>query len=296
MELITLSLYVIIALECESVKILLIGKVSLEKNQDGIVGIGGSIFHIAANLCNLLPKNLIRMVYPLARDENSKLIASSVKNLGIINNSIEVSKTPTVNYDENGSALAEDFDLEKQFSIQKIAAIQNELTNVDIIVSDLNFNEALSFLRKLNPNAKIFIDATSTNKVKTLDLINLDNTIIKFNREQASHLAFKHIFDVSDCFEVHETFIKKRIMKAFITLDKDGCYFYDNNHQGFIRAEVVTNKRYYHAGSAFLAAAVHAFTLSPDLEFMAHQGIKRSAQQISKEIEDNFSRSLNSDK
>lgn len=277
-------------------KILLIGKVSIEKNQEELVVIGGNIFHIASNLANLLPKNLIKLIYPLAKDDNSKLIESSIKKLGILSYGIEVNKTPTINYDVSGSAIEVDFDLEKQFSIQKIANVKNDLTNVDIIVSDLNFKEALRYLRTLNPNAKVFIDATSTNKVKKLDLISLDNTIIKFNREQASHLAFKHIFDVSDCFEVHQDFLKRGIMKAIITLDKDGCYFFDNNHQGFIRAEVVTNKRYYHAGSAFLAAAVHAFTLSPDLEFMAHQGIKQSAQQIAKEIEDNFLKSLNSDK
>jgi hypothetical protein len=290
------SYCVIIPVECESVKILLIGKISLEKNREGLIGIGGSIFHIASNLSTLLPKNLIRILYPLAKDDNSKQIENSVKQLGILSHSIEVGKTPTINYDLSGSPIEVDFDLDKHFSIEKIANLQSELSNIDIIVADLNFKEALSYIRKLNPNAKVFIDATSNNKVNSIDLINLDNTIIKFNREQASHLAFKHIFDVSDCFEVHETLIKKRINKAFITLDKDGCYFFENNHQGFIRAEVVTNKRYYHAGSAFLAAAIHAFTLSPDIEFMAHQGIKKSAQQIAKEIEANFLRSLNSDK
>ena len=195
-------------------KILLIGKISLEKNREGLTGIGGSIFHIASNLSTLLPKNLIKLLHPLAKDENSKQIEESVKQLGISSHSIEVGKTPTLSYDSNGGPVEQDFELEKQFSIQKIANLQNELTNIDIIVSDLNFKEALSYIRKLNPEAKVFIDATSSSKVNYIDLINLDNIIIKFNREQASHLAFKHIFDVSDCFEVHQTFIKKTIMKA----------------------------------------------------------------------------------
>ena len=277
-------------------KILLIGKVSIEKNREELSVIGDNIFHIAANLCSLLPKNLIKLIYPLANDEASQTILSAIKGLGIENHKIEISNTPTITYDDAGLKIEQDYDLYKQFSIDKLAILQNEISNVDIIIADLNFTEALSYIRKLNPTAKIFIDATSSKKVQSLDLMNLDNTIIKFNREQASHLAFKHIYDVSDCFEVHETFLKKKINKALITLDKDGCYFYENNHQGFIRAEVVTNKRYYHAGSAFLAAAVHAYTLSPDLEFMAHQGIKKSAQQIAKEIEANFLRSLYSDK
>lgn len=277
-------------------KILLIGKISLDRDREELSGIGGSIFHITANLCSLLPKNLIKIIYPLANDDNSKIIATAVKALGIVHHKIEISKTPTHSYDENGAIIEQDFDLYKQFSIEKLASLHDEISNIDIVISDLNFVEALSYIRKLNPTAKVFIDATSAKKVKALDLIDLDNTIIKFNREQASQLAFKQIFDVSDCFEVRETLLKKRISKALITLDKDGCYFYENNHQGFIRAEVVTNKKYYHAGSAFLAAAVHAYTLSPDLEFMAHQGIKKSAQQIAKEIEANFLRSLNSDK
>jgi sugar/nucleoside kinase (ribokinase family) len=278
------------------VKILLIGKISLDINREELSAIGGSIFHITANLCSLLPKNLIKIIYPLANDDNSKIIATAVKTLGIAHHKIQISKTPTYSYDENGAIIEQDFDLYKQFSIEKLASLHDEISNIDIIISDLNFVEALNYIRKLNPTAKVFIDATSAKKVQALDLIDLNNTIIKFNREQASQLAFKHIFDVSDCFEVRETLLKKRISKALITLDKDGCYFYENNHQGFIRAEVVTNKKYYHAGSAFLAAAVHAYTLSPDLEFMAHQGIKKSAQQIGKEIEANFLRSLNSDK
>ena len=277
-------------------KILLIGKISLDINREELSAIGGSIFHITANLCSLLPKNLIKIIYPLANDDNSKIIATAVKTLGIAHHKIQISKTPTYSYDENGAIIEQDFDLYKQFSIEKLASLHDEISNIDIIISDLNFVEALNYIRKLNPTAKVFIDATSAKKVQALDLIDLNNTIIKFNREQASQLAFKHIFDVSDCFEVRETLLKKRISKALITLDKDGCYFYENNHQGFIRAEVVTNKKYYHAGSAFLAAAVHAYTLSPDLEFMAHQGIKKSAQQIGKEIEANFLRSLNSDK
>ena len=277
-------------------RILLIGKISLDINREELSAIGGSIFHITANLCSLLPKNLIKIIYPLANDDNSKIIATAVKTLGIAHHKIQISKTPTYSYDENGAIIEQDFDLYKQFSIEKLASLHDEISNIDIIISDLNFVEALNYIRKLNPTAKVFIDATSAKKVQALDLIDLNNTIIKFNREQASQLAFKHIFDVSDCFEVRETLLKKRISKALITLDKDGCYFYENNHQGFIRAEVVTNKKYYHAGSAFLAAAVHAYTLSPDLEFMAHQGIKKSAQQIGKEIEANFLRSLNSDK
>ena len=277
-------------------KILLIGKISLDINREELSAIGGSIFHITANLCSLLPKNLIKIIYPLANDDNSKIIANAVKILGIAHHKIQISNTPTYSYDENGAIIEQDFDLYKQFSIEKLASLHDEISNIDIIISDLNFVEALNYIRKLNPTAKVFIDATSAKKVQALDLIDLNNTIIKFNREQASQLAFKHIFDVSDCFEVRETLLKKRISKALITLDKDGCYFYENNHQGFIRAEVVTNKKYYHAGSAFLAAAVHAYTLSPDLEFMAHQGIKKSAQQIGKEIEANFLRSLNSDK
>ena len=277
-------------------KILLIGKVSLEKNQEGLSVIGDSIFHITANLSSLLPKNLIKLIYPLANDDLSQIISSEIKSLGIDHYKIEISNTPTISYDVDGLKVVQDYDLYKQFSIDKLAVLQNEINNVDIIISDLNFTEALSYVRKLNPTAKVFIDATSPNKVQALDLMNLENTIVKFNREQASHLAFKHIYDVSDCFDVHETFLKKKISKALITLDKDGCYFYEKNHQGFIRAEVVTNKKYYHAGSAFLAAAIHAYTLSPDLEFMAHQGIKKSAQQIAKEIEANFLRSLNSDK
>jgi sugar/nucleoside kinase (ribokinase family) len=278
------------------VKILLIGKVSLEKNQEGLSVIGDSIFHITSNLSSLLPKNLIKLIYPLANDDLSQIISSEIKSLGIDHYKIEISNTPTISYDVDGLKVVQDYDLYKQFSIDKLAVLQNEINNVDIIISDLNFTEALSYVRKLNPTAKVFIDATSPNKVQALDLMNLENTIVKFNREQASHLAFKHIYDVSDCFDVHETFLKKKISKALITLDKDGCYFYEKNHQGFIRAEVVTNKKYYHAGSAFLAAAIHAYTLSPDLEFMAHQGIKKSAQQIAKEIEANFLRSLNSDK
>ena len=277
-------------------KILLIGKISLDTSREELSAIGGSIFHITANLCSLLPKNLIKIIYPLANDDNSKIIATAVKTLGIAHHKIQISMTPTNSYDENGAIIEQDFDLYKQFSIEKLASLHDEISNIDIIISDLNFVEALNYIRKLNPTAKVFIDATSAKKVQALDLIDLNNTIIKFNREQASQLAFKHIFDVSDCFEVRETLLKKRISKALITLDKDGCYFYENNHQGFIRAEVVTNKKYYHAGSAFLAAAVHAYTLSPDLEFMAHQGIKKSAQQIGKEIEANFLRSLNSDK
>ena len=277
-------------------KILLIGKISLDTSREELSAIGGSIFHITANLCSLLPKNLIKIIYPLANDDNSKIIANAVKILGIAHHKIQISNTPTYSYDENGAIIEQDFDLYKQFSIEKLASLHDEISNIDIIISDLNFVEALNYIRKLNPTAKVFIDATSAKKVQALDLIDLNNTIIKFNREQASQLAFKHIFDVSDCFEVRETLLKKRISKALITLDKDGCYFYENNHQGFIRAEVVTNKKYYHAGSAFLAAAVHAYTLSPDLEFMAHQGIKKSAQQIGKEIEANFLRYLFSDK
>lgn len=277
-------------------KILLIGNVSIEKyshlNEEKV---GGIIFNIAKNLANYLPKGFIKIIYPLASDNYNALIKETVKSIGISALAIPIDKTPLTLISESSTEQSR-FNLEQIFNLQKLAINENDLIGYDIIVSDLTLIEPLKYIIKNNPNAKVFIDATSKEDVYKLDSLINDNIIVKFNREQASHFTLKTIIDTYDCFDARDILIRKRINQAFITLDKDGCFFFERNHQGITRADVITNKKYYHAGSAFMAGVIHAFTLSPDIEFMAKQGIEKSAKQIIKEIEANFSKSLDFDK
>jgi hypothetical protein len=277
-------------------KILLIGNVNIENylhlNQHKV---GGIIFNITKNLSTLLPKGLIKIVYPLSKDNYAEEIRKEIERLGVGSLDIEIEKTPISNLTETNKEELR-YNLEQSFNIQKLSLHENDIKGFDIIVSDLSLIEPLKYLIKNNPQAKVFIDATSKEDVYKLDSLINDNMVVKFNRELASHYTLKTLFDAYDCFEIKDALIRKRINQALITLDKDGCFFYHKNHQGIIRAEVITDKKYYHAGSAFFAGVINAFTLSPDIEFMAKQGIEKSSKQISAEIETNFLKSLNSDK
>jgi pseudouridine kinase len=276
-------------------KILLIGNVIIEKHLDSSdEKVGGIIFYVTKKLANLLPKGFIKLIYPLANDNYGKIIKQEIEKLGVSNIAINVEQSLTtvdVNIDNELKA-----NLEKKFNIQKLAEFENDVKDFDVIVSDLNFIEPLKYLLNKNPQAKAFIDATSKEDVNKLETLINDNIVVKFNREQVSHFTLRTLFDTNDCFEIRDILSKRRINQAFITLDKDGCYFFEKNHHGITKAEVITDKKYYYAGAAFLAGVVHAYTLSADIEFMAKHGIEESAKQINREIEANFLKSLNSDK
>jgi sugar/nucleoside kinase (ribokinase family) len=275
-------------------KILLIGRLSLDIFEEHhFKKSGGTIFNIAKILAETSNNELV-LIAPIANDENSKIIRQDLKKLKIKLIEVSIGNTPVEVYKDHSKHL-DVFDLEKLVSVQSLANYADELLGFDAIVGDLHFLQVINFVSKLNPEARFFVDATSQNVVKRIEGLKLTNAIVKFNRKQASVLTDHVIFDTIDCHEVMEIMKKKGVNRAVITLDKDGCFYFDENHHGLLKAEVLTNKKYYDAGDAFHAGFILGGSIAYDIAFMAKTGIETSAKQIRKEIDLNFLKTLKSD-
>lgn len=257
--------------------------------------VGGTVFNITKSLISHGTKAEITLIAPIANDLYKNEITTDLDNLKVKLIKVGINKTPTETYTKLAKIL-DVYDLEQTVSVEKFLPQSNMLKEFDVIVADLHFIEVTKLLVKLNPEAKVFIDATSQLMVTRLDNFKPNNMFVKFNRKQASILSNHVLYDSLDFFEVVQILRNKGIEKAFITLDKDGCLFFDKDNQGIIKADVVTNKKYFDAGDSFHAGLIHGFTLSNDLAFMAKTGIEFSAKQIMKEIDANFAKSLESDK
>jgi hypothetical protein len=275
-------------------KILLIGRLSLDIFEEHhFIKTGGTIFNIA-KILNDTSNNELVLIAPIANDDDSKIIREEIKNLKIKIIEVPISKTPVEIY-KNQTKSLDVFDLEKLVNVQSLASSADELMGFEVIVADLHFLEVIKFVSKLNPEAKLFIDATSQTMVKRIEILKPSNAIVKFNRKQASVFTDHVIFDTIDCYEVMEIMKKKGVNRAVVTLDKDGCFYYDKNHQGLLKAEVLTNKKYYDAGDAFHAGFILGYSIAYDMAFMAKTGIETSAKQIRKEIDLKFLKTSNSD-
>lgn len=280
----------------KSLKILLFGRISIDIFKDhNYSKIGGTIFNITKGLVEQKTKAEITLIAPVAKDGYANEVNTALNLLGINLIKINIEKTPLEIYRGFDKEL-DLFNLESKLTNSALVKDQDSLSGYDVIVADLHSIEIINLLVALNPQARIFLDATSQTLVSRLNTLKLNNVYIKFNRKQASAFSNHLMYDLKDYIEVMEILRNKGFNNVVITLDKDGCFYFNNQEQGILKAAVITEKKYYDAGDAFHAGLIYGYSLSNDLSFMAKVGIDQSAKQIKKEIDARFLKASKLDK
>lgn len=102
----------------------------------------------------------------------------------------------------------------------------------------------------------------------------------KFNRKQAEIFSSLKIHTLEDCRMSRQIMMNKGIKRGFITLNKEGVYYFDDNQDGIMLPETITRREIKDAGDAFVAGILYGLTFSKNMPFLAKQGIEFSARHI----------------
>lgn len=270
-------------------KITFVGRVLMSFNKmNGTSKTGGSIFNILENLTYLMSPSEMTLVCPISNDSQGKKIMEDISLLNVNFCPINISTTPTITYINQNEIDFKLYELEKEFIVDKVKNYADKIKDSEIIVVDLQNPEIIKYLQKISPKAIFIVVVSSRYLVNNLDLISPKKFIIKFTRAEASSYCLHPIKDMQDCYEVEEILKRKGINSAIITLDRDGCFYFDNMQNGFHKAEVITDKKYFTAGDAFVSGMIYALRITKDISILAKQGIEKSANSIKKEINANF--------
>ncbi|MDD3383392.1 MAG: PfkB family carbohydrate kinase [Bacilli bacterium] len=270
-------------------KITFVGRVLMSFNKmNGTSKTGGSIFNILENLTHLMSPSEMTLICPLSDDSNGQKIMEDISFLNINFYPFHISKTPTITYVSQNEIDFQLYELEKEFIVDKIKTYTDKIKDSEIFVVDLQSPETIKYLQKISPKAIFVVVVSSRYLVNNLELISFKKSIIKFTRAEASSYCLHPIKDMQDCYEVEEILKRKGINSAIITLDRDGCFYFDNMQSGFHKAEVITDKKYFTAGDAFVSGMIYALRITKDISILAKQGIEKSANSIKKEINANF--------
>jgi fructose-1-phosphate kinase PfkB-like protein len=106
--------------------------------------------------------------------------------------------------------------------------------------------------------------------------------LLKGNRKEIETLTNIQISNISDCAVAAERLKVFGVKRAFITLDKDGVYYFDELKQGHLNSEIVTKKEIVGAGDIFLSGVIYALRITQDIEILADYGIRQINKTLAK--------------
>lgn len=141
---------------------------------------------------------------------------------------------------------------------------------------------------KLNPNCTWILDSFSEEYVDKAKLHCPLCFAYKFNRPQAEAFSSLKIKGIEDCRLCRKEMLAKGLKRGFITLNKDGVYFFDQTHDGIILSDTITRRTIKDAGDAFVAGILYGLTFTRNIDFLAKKGIELSAHHINQVLKKVF--------
>lgn len=163
---------------------------------------------------------------------------------------------------------------------ENIDKYKNVLQEASIALAYLSDDEMIRSAIKVNPNCIWIIDAFSEIDALKAKRYLANTFAYKFNRFQAEAFASIKIKSIEDCRICRKAMLDKGMKRAFITLNKDGVYFFDLDHDGIMLSETITRHTFKEAGDAFVAGILYGLTFARSIDFLAKQGIELSAHYI----------------
>lgn len=204
---------------------------------------GGVAKNISENLIRLGINN--SFITAIGDDNYSKELKSYLTNLKIdYSNSKFLNNSNMSQYisilDENNDLFTAISSMEvmKEVDIDFISKKIEYLKTFEYIVMDTNLNEdVLEFICKNCTNSKIIIDCVS--RKKSLKIKNILEYIhfIKPNIYEAEELSDIKYVNNDTLIKMGEYFINKGMNKIFISLGKDGIFYYEKNNYGIVKLD-----------------------------------------------------------
>ena len=159
----------------------------------------------------------------------------------------------------------------------------------------LNQYDTIKKIMKINKKCTWIVDSFSEDYVNKAKRLLPGSYAYKFNRPQAEAFSTMRIRGLDDCRICRQIMQSKGIQRGFITLNKDGVYYFDQERDGIILSETITRRNIKDAGDAFVAGVLYGLTFSRNTSFLAKKGIELSTHYINEVLKQFFTFGTNFD-
>ena len=248
------------------------GKISLAYG-----GVGRNIAENAARL-----GGEVAMVSVIGDDQMGRGAKAQLAELGVDVSHIEelAGRTSSMylsilNENHDMAVAISDMGIMEALTPQKLAGCADFLKASRIVALDANLDEDfLAYACDLLAGTPLFFDPVSAKKaVRAKNLVGRFYSI-KPNLMEAEVLSGIRITDEADLKRAGDWFLAQGVKQLFITLNKDGVYYKDQQKEGFIRpAEGLRIVSATGAGDSFSAAILLGCVKDLDIEQIARMGM-----------------------
>ena len=262
-----------------------------------LLAYGGVGRNIAENAARLGGE--VAMVSVIGDDQMGRGAKAQLAELGVDVSRVEelTGRTSSMylsilNENHDMALALSDMGIMEALTPQKLAGYADFLRSSGIIALDANLDEGiLAYACDLLAGTPLFFDPVSAKKaVRARNLVGRFYSI-KPNLLEAEVLSGIRITNEADLKKAGDWFLAQGVKQLFITLNKDGVYYKDQQKEGFIRpAEGLRIVSATGAGDSFSAAILLGCVKNLDIEQTARMGMAaasvamESAQAVNRNI------------
>lgn len=228
---------------------------------------GGVARNIAENLARLGAQ--CRLIAAVGRDHHGNLLLEQGREAGIdMQYMLQLDNAPTSTYvsilDRSGDMFVavNDMTIVNEIRPDRLRAHEPMLRQASLVIADTNLGEdTLEYISQCIVRQPFFVDAVSTAKAARIKPhLNSVHTL-KASRAEAESLSGLKAQNNNQLPKLADWFHKRGVVRAFITLDKDGVFYSEEGTQGLQDtgkfAARVSNTN--GAGDAFVAGLAYAW-------------------------------------
>jgi len=229
------------------------------------MSVGGVGRNIAENLSRIsIPSKIFSYV---GADALGEFLIDKTQRANVDTSYIKKHDTlPTSQYlsilDDNNDMLVSISDMRiiNEMSIEDIKGYSNTLNQSSVIVIDTNIpTKVIKYITDEFSHVPLFLDPVSITKTsKIIEIIGKFHTV-KPNRLEAELITGIKISGRKSMLEAAQSIFDRGCKQIFITLGKEGVFYYDGKENGKYCQRNITVKSANGAGDAFVAGLVYGF-------------------------------------
>lgn len=188
--------------------------------------------------------------------------------------------------DKEGDMVAaiSDMGVYDNMSIDFIKQKQHVINSSRLCIIDTNIPaKVIEYIVTQNRDTDFFLDTVSTAKAKRVkDIIGYFHTI-KPNKIEAEILSGIEIKSNADMKKAADYFLNKGVKRVFITMGKDGVYYYDGKNENTIKTPEIKVINATGAGDAFVAGLAYSYLNNFNIDYAARFAVTASVLALSHE-------------
>ena len=185
-----------------------------------------------------------------------------------------------LNHGHDMELAISDMDILDELSIEKILGHEEVLCDAEVVCLDANLRAELleaAAEALASRGIKLFFDPVSAHKAgRAKNCIGRFHTV-KPNRIEAEELSGIRIESEEDLSRAARWFMDQGVKQVFITLNKDGVYYCNEEKEGVIRPGAVNLVSATGAGDSFSAMILLGMAEKRDIEETARMGMAASS-------------------